>query len=591
MTASWWPGGDLPAVLLVACSTWALVSGDAGVPPWSGPVPARDGSFLVQDEGRAFRDATVAAGLGDWSSRYGDPVDKTLILETMGPGVGLVDLDGDGALDVYVVTGPVALDGASEGGNALFRNDGAGSFSPAPVWGGHGVRGWSFGVSAADHDNDGFTDLYVTTFGDNHLLRNNGDGTFTDITTRAGVAHPGWSTGSAWGDLDGDGWLDLFVTNYVVYDPDRIPDPGSGPYCTWKRLPVPCGPRGMEGDGAALFGATGDGRFRRVQDEVVGASGFYGLGVVMGDVDGDGDLDVYVAADQTPNRLLLNDGGTLAEAGALSGAVFNEDGHAEAGMGTDLGDADGDGRLDLFVTNFADESNTLYRNLGEGLFVDATLAAGLALPSFRYLAWGTGFQDFDSDGDADLFVVNGHVYPQVDSFELVDAYPQPSQLFVNRSGAFRVRPPGDDDGLAVAAVSRGAAFGDVDDDGDVDVLVGNVDAPPQLLLNELQQGNRIRVRLVGQRGNRDAVGARLIVHPEDGDPGVFEVEAGHSYLSASGPEIHLGLGDAPRADLEIHWPAGGSESPSRLARVPAGARVLVYEDGRRVVVATDGSRE
>lgn len=536
----------------------------------------------------AFRDGTEAAGLSSWRSVYGAPVDKQTLLETVGGGVALVDVDGDGVLDVYLVTGQP---GQGSGGarNLLARGLGDGRFVPAPAASGMALSGWFNGVAAADYDNDGFLDLYLTGYGPNRLVRSNGDGTWSSTAAVAGVDTDGLGAGAAWADFDSDGWVDLFVANYIRVDLETMPAPGAEPYCTWKQIPVPCGPRGLPGDRSVLFHNSGDGTFVAVQQETVGADGYYALGAVWGDYDNDGDPDLYVADDQTPNRLFRNDGGTLVEVAEQMGAAYNEDGHPEAGMGTDWGDYDGDGWMDLFVTNFSDESNTLYQNLEGEFFLDATVLAGLALPSFRYLAWGTAFQDLDSDGDPDLFAANGHVYPQVDVYDLVDPYAQRNQLFLNSGGAFTegVTDPGD--ALEVAQVSRGAAFGDVDADGDVDVIVGNLDGPPQLLLNELPQGNWIRVRVRGRLSNRAALGARVTVRAAGLPEQVAEVRGGHSFLSQSSLDLHFGLGTASAAEVKVRWPRAGAPW-SEAVRVPAGSLLVVDEGAswRTVKMATPG---
>ena len=380
--------------------------------------------------------------------------------------------------------------------------------------------------------------------------------------------------GAAWADLEGDGWVDLFVTNYVEIDPEN--PPGS---CSWKGVAVPCGPLGLVGGGSVLLRNRGDGEFA-IEPLDLGGETHYGLGAVFGDFDDDGDADLYVADDQTPNRLYRNNGGQLIDIALPSGVAYDEDGRTEAGMGTDWGDYDGDGRLDLFVTNFADESNTLYRNLGGELFLDATMAAALGLPSLRYLAWGTAFEDLDSDGDRDLFVANGHVYPDA-LHDLADRYPQRNQLFLNESGTYRLYQPAPGDGLEFAHVSRGTAFGDVDADGDLDILVGNLDAAPQLLLNELPQGKWLRVRVRGHRANRAGIGARVIVRA-GGLELVAEVKGGHSYLSQSAFDLHFGLGDATVAQVTVRWP--GDTPPTTISDAPAGALLLVDEAaGVRIV--------
>lgn len=531
----------------------------------------------------AFEDISESTGIDAWPSRYGAPLEKRTILENIGGGVGLVDLDGDGRLDVYLPTGQASW-GAGGDRNTFLRGAPDGRFHATPTSTGAALSGWYFGVAAADYDDDGFRDLYVTEHGDNALLRNNGDGTFENVTRTAGAAFRGFSTGAAWADYDRDGVLDLVVNNYVAVDPTTVPEPGSDPHCRWKNVAVPCGPRGLPAEGSRLLRGDGRGRFESVQEASFGSAEYYGLGAVWTDHDADGWIDLYLADDQTPNRLYQNREGLLEEIGLLSGTAYSEDGHAQAGMGTDWADIDEDGIADLVVTNFADETNALYRGIAPSLFVDDTIAARLAVPSFRSVGWGVGFRDFDNDGDLDLFVANGHVYSQVDTHDLVDDYPQPDQLFLNREGAFDEFAPPPEDGLSLPAVSRGAAFGDVDRDGRVDILVGVLDGSPRLLANRMSAGRSIGVRLIGTEGNRDAVGARVTVEIPGRSPLRRDLQAGHSYLSQSEHTLHFGLGNAATARIMVHWPSGAIRSPTVIRDVAPGSLVYVREDGRHDVV-------
>lgn len=524
----------------------------------------------------AFRNVTAGSGLEALRAVYGVPAGKRTILENIGGGVAFVDLDGDGLLDVYLPSGQPSYE-ARTAANALLRGHGDGRFTAAPGVSGALLRGWFFGVAAADYDDDGFRDLYVTELGRNALLRNNGDGSFSDVTDDAGATFDGFSTGAAWADLDRDGWLDLAAANYVAIDVATIPAPGSGPHCRWKGLAVPCGPRGLGGERAVVLRGDGRAGFERIQEETFVAADSYGLGVTWADHDGDGWIDLYIADDQTPNRLYVNHAGVLVESGLLSGTAFSEDGHAEAGMGVDWADVNGDAVADLFVTNFADESNTLYLALRGGLFRDATTSLGLALPSFRQVGWGTGFRDFDADGRLDLFIANGHVYSQVDEYELSDEYPQADQMFRNLGERFEPWVPAAGDALGEPAVSRGAAFGDYDGDGRVDVLVATLDGAPRLLHNELPAGNALEVRLGRRAGNRGAVGARVLVEATGFPAQAREVQAGHSYLSQSDYTLHFGLAGATEATVTVYWPAGPPGASTRVAGVPANHLLTIVE--------------
>jgi enediyne biosynthesis protein E4 len=421
-----------------------------------------------------------------------------------------------------------------------------------------------------DYNNDGWPDLYVTAFGPNTLYRNNGDGTFADVTREAAVGDPRWSSGCAFGDYDGDGWVDLLVANYVDFRLGDLPKFGEGVNCQYRGLAVQCGPKGLKGAGDALYHNNGDGTFTDVSKAagVSDPNGYYGLGVVWTDLDEDGRPDAFVANDTTPNFLYRNEGqGRFSEIAYVAGVAVSENGSPQACMGIALGDYLHAGRLSLFVTNFAEEYNTLYRNEGKLTFTDVSYASGTAPSSLPYVGWGTGFFDLDNDGWLDLLVVNGHVYPQVDTRDIGAKYRQPKLLYVNQDdGTFREAGRDVGAALSVPRVSRGAAFGDLDNDGDIDVVVGDLDGPPLILRND--GGNRnnwITLELVGARGNRLALGARVKVVTGKLTQ-VDEVRSGGSYLSQNDLRLHFGLGKAERVDrVEIRWPSGKTETLTNLA--------------------------
>jgi hypothetical protein len=483
-----------------------------------------------------FEDVSAKAGL---KLERLAATDKRHLIETMSGGLAWLDYDNDGWLDVYLTNTPTVESFKANRlpANRLYRNNHDGSFSDVTEKAGVGWRGWSMGVSAADYDNDGYTDLYLTNFGANLLYRNNGDGTFKDATQKAGVGDARWSASSGWGDYDGDGDLDLFVANYVEYDLQQLPEFGRGRYCLFRSLEVLCGPRGMHGAGDALYRNNGDGTFTDVakQAGVSDERGHYGLGCAWGDFDNDGDQDLYVANDTQANYLYLNQGnGTFKDAGLLSGAALDPNGKARAGMGIAVGDYDRDGRLDLGVTNFSDEAYALFHNEGAGLFSDRAVAAGIGRATLAYLGWGMFFGDFDNDGWLDLFAANGHVYPQVDHAELGTKYRQRCLLFRNLGrGSFADVTA--EAGLNTPRAHRGAALGDYDNDGDLDVLLMDLDGQPVLLENRSPaRGHYLRVKApAGTRVTIEAGSIKML----------DEIRASGSYQSASEQVAHFGLGN------------------------------------------------
>jgi hypothetical protein len=528
-----------------------------------------------------FTDMTEAAGI---TFRHVASPDKKYIVESMSGGVALVDYDNDGDPDIYFVNS-ITVDMVKSGGktrSALYRNNGDGAFTDVTDKAGVGDIGWGMGATVGDFDNDGFDDLYVTCLGANHLLRNNGDGTFKDVTDKAGVGDPRWSTGAAFFDYDNDGRLDLFVTNYVDFDVNHLPEFGKGRTCQYKGVPVQCGPRGLPGAGDALYHNNGDGTFSDVSKKagVSDPQGFYGLGVLCADFDGDGFTDVYVANDSTPNFLYHNNGdGTFKDVGFISGTAVNENGSEQGSMGATAGDYDHDGRLDIFITNFADEYNTLYRGGARLSFTDVSYAAKVAEVALPLVGWGTKFFDYDNDGWVDLFVANGHVYPQLEN------YRQRKLLHHNnRDGTFTEVGLQAGAPLAEKRVGRGVAAGDLDNDGDVDLVVGDLDGPPQVLRNDGGNANNsVLVKTIGTKSNRDGIGARVRVVSGDLTQ-MDEVRSGGSYVSQNDLRLHFGLEKRTKIDLiEVRWPSGVIDKVTSASA----NKILIIKEGQGLVEQRD----
>jgi len=533
--------------------------------------PITAGGF-VDEAPVLFEDATAKSGLDAWTERSGG-AKKRYILETTSGGVALFDFDNDGWLDVYLVNGGTieALKGREPMPKAaLFRNKGNGTFVDVTKAAGVANDRWGMGVASGDFDNDGWEDLYVTNFGASRLYRNKGDGTFEDVAVRAGVSFDGWATGAAFGDYDGDGRLDLFVAGYIDFDVDNPPEPGptgtSYNFCSYRGVTVMCGPRGLKGAVDKLFRNKGDGTFEdvSVRAGVDDKSRYYGFGVAWFDGNNDGRLDLAVANDSVPNYYYVNKGdGTFEDMSLPSGLALSENGREQAGMGIAIGDVDNDGRDDVYITNFSDDSNTLYHNDGDNAFTDVTVQAGLHEPTFPFLGWGVALVDFDNDGRRDIFVANGHVYPEVDGFDWGMTWAMRPQLFRNRDGRrFESAPPATGSGLALLKSSRGLATGDVDNDGDVDVVLNGIDTKPSLLLNRAAVGNHwLRVRLEGGgKVPRDAIGS-VVVCTVGGQRQRGRVASGESFVSQSDLRITFGLGTSTRVDkLEVHWSDGTVES-------------------------------
>ena len=564
----------------VGVLAWLPMLAACGEAPAPGGASGASGALETPAPSRLrFVDGTRASGLDAFRQRNGSP-DKMLVDESFGAGVALVDVDGDGDLDAYLTNGGTGQEsnGAAPA-DALFLNDGAGHFTDGTEAAGLGDRLWSYGVTAADYDGDGDADLYVTNHGPNRLYRNDG-GTFVDVASELGVADARWSTGARFFDFDRDGDLDLYVANHIAFD--RASVAAQGLREDYFDLEVYYGPLGLDPAPDALYRQESDGTFTDVSLESgIAARPLFAFQVVTFDWDRDGWPDLYVANDSTPNVLWHNRrDGTFEDVALGCGVALSSAGSPQAGMGVAVGDFDGDGREDLYVTNFSEDYFTLYRGGERGIFRDVTTRANLYRPTLHALGWAAFLEDFDADGDLDLFAANGHVFPQVDRLGRRTRYRQRNQLFENLSGGrFRLPPDGGGPGLAVEAASRGAAVGDVDGDGDRDVLVGNLDGPPTLLLNESRGGETLVVRLVGAAGNLDAVGARVVARV--GERRLLRlVGVGSGFLSASDPRLHLGLGSAKGVDeLVVTWPDG---SVTEVADVAAG-RVVTVAHGRGVV--------
>jgi len=517
-----------------------------------------------------FRDIAAQAGL---TASHISSREKYYVIESMSGGVGLFDCDNDGKLDIVMVNGSTVDRYKQSGGDllvTLWHQDANLKFTDITEKAGLTRKGWGMGVAVADFDNDGNLDLFVSGYGGNALYRNKGNCTFEDVTDKAGVRGGGFSTGAAWADYDRDGNVDLFVSRYVHVDMNDLPAFGSTKFCQFKGAPVQCGPWGMEGETDLLYHNRGDGTFEEVSKKagVDDPDKYYGLGATWGDYDNDGWPDLFVADDATPNHLYHNNrNGTFTDEAMVGGIALNSEGQALGSMGVTWGDYDHSGRLSMFITEFADQPNTLYRNLGynnsgtQG-FEDVAMPSHLGQPSLPLVGWGTTFFDMDNDGWLDLFVANGHVYPQMDTVKGSAAYAEPMLLHRNlRNGTFEEVSKAA--GLADMPLKsrRGAAFGDIANNGNVDIVVLNVGEPPSLLLNTNEAPNhRVLFHLVGTKSNRAAIGARVTIHA-GGMTQFDEVRGGGSYLSQNDLRLHFGLGSAAQINLvEVRWPSGKTET-------------------------------
>ncbi len=544
-----------------------------------------------------FRDVTKEAGLAGWSHVMG-AADKGLIIDTNGSGVGLIDYDNDGWLDIYLVNGSTfnALDGKETPPHAaLFHNNHDGTFTDVAAKAGVTNDRWGFGVAIADYDNDGWPDIFVSNWGKNRLYHNNHDGTFTDVAEKAGVTLGNWSAGATWGDYDGDGRLDLFVSGYVHFDRKNLPYPGTPAAglntCEFKGVVVMCGPRGLQGEPDHLFHNNGEGTFTDVSAKA-GVSDsvnrYYGITPLFVDVNGDGRPDLLVANDSTLSYLYLNRGdGTFDDVSLASGFGLNEDGREVAAMGIAAGDYLNNGRIDFAITDFSDETKLLFRNDGSGNFTEVSVPAGIGKVSIPFLGWGDGFLDYDNDGWLDLMMINGHIYPVADRADWGTSYAQRPLLFHNlRDGKFEEVPPVKGSGEAEVISGRGAAFGDLFNNGKIDVVINRLDGPPILLKNvNPDRHHWVELKLVGgPKSPRDAVGATVYL-TANGMRQRRDVLSGGSYVSSNDPRPHFGLGDATDAgSAEIHWPSGRTES----VRLPAVDRIFTIAEGKGIVAATCG---
>jgi enediyne biosynthesis protein E4 len=538
------------------------------------PTPSQTKSQAIPVQ---FTDITEKAGI---TFKHVSSPEKKYIVESMSGGVALFDYDNDGYLDIYLVNSLTAemVKSNQKTRSALYHNNSNATFTDVTDKAGVGDIGWGMGVAVGDYDNDGFVDIYVTCLGANHLLRNTGKGTFTDMTQRAGVSDPRWSTGASFVDYDNDGKLDLFVSNYVDFDVNNLPEFGKGRSCQFKGIPVQCGPRGLKGAGDTLYHNNGDGTFTDVSKKagVSDPDGYYGLGVICSDFDEDGLVDIFVANDSTPNFLYHNNGdGTFKDIAFPSGTAVNENGSEQGSMGVTLGDYDHDGRLDLFVTNFDDDYNTLYHNDGRGSFTDVSYATKVAAVSLPYVGWATKFFDYDNDGWVDLLVVNGHVYPQLPS------YKQRNLMHHNeRDGTFSEVGAQLGAPFAEKRTGRGAGFGDIDNDGDVDVIINNLDGAPQLLRNDGgNSNNSVLIKTIGVKANRDGIGARITVVSGNLKQ-VEEVYSGATYISQNDLRLHFGLEKRVKIDLlEVRWPSGAVEKISDVGV----NKILTIKEGQGVI--------
>jgi hypothetical protein len=515
---------------------------------------------------------------------YGAPDSKSYIIEVVGCGVAFIDYDNDGWQDLFVLHG-TRLEGAPPGTtNRLYKNNRDGTFTDVTAKAGLQRNGWASAVTVGDYDNDGFDDLFITYYGQNVLYHNNGDGTFSDVTDKAGLhqAAVRYGSGCSWVDYDRDGRLDLFVANYLSTTLEKLPKPGENADCTWKGVPVNCGPRGLPPGYVQLFHNNGDGTFTDVSKAsgVSAASGAYPMTVVAADYDNDGWPDIYVACDSTPSWLFRNQhDSTFREEGLERGVALSEDGMEQAGMGVGVGDYDLDGSLDIFKTHFADDTNVLYHNDGKGNFDDVTVRAGIGVET-RYVAWGTGVVDLDNDGFPDLFVATGSVYPEVE--RRLPAYPfrTPRLVFRNLGdGRFEELLEEAGSGVTAPHASRGCAFGDFDNDGDMDVLVMNMNEPPSLLRNDVSGNHHwLKVQLVGVKSNRSAIGSRVIAQYGTRRQ-AQEVTAQSSFYSANDRRLHFGLGSETTADLTVRWTNGTTENFPKVAA----DQLVVIREGTGII--------
>jgi len=556
-------GSDLLDVLATPLSRWT------GQPVLkAAQVPSAQGASPV-----TFVDVAQEARL-TVPNVWGGVKSKKYIVEAKGSGLAFFDYDNDGWLDIYLTNG-VRFEGEESYPDGkspiqhLYKNNRDGTFTDVTEKAGLGRTGWGTGVCVGDYDNDGWDDLFCGYWGQNVLWHNNGDGTFTDVTKKAGLHEERvrWGSGCTWVDYDRDGFLDLFVCNYIELDIAKVPTPGQTGYCQWKGIPVMCGPRGLPGGLNILYHNNGDGTFTDVSEKagILKPGPRYSITAVAYDFDNDGWPDIYVAVDSEPSILFHNNhDGTFEDVAVMAGCAYNEDGQEQAGMGVGVADYDGDGWLDIFKTNFADDTCSLYHNNGDGTFTDVTFVAGIGVNT-QYVNWGAGFMDYDNDGWPDIFHATGHVYPEIVNYNLDTLFKTPRIVYRNQgNGKFKDVSSQLGPGVSQRFSSRGIAFGDYDNDGDIDVLLLNMNDPPSLLRNDGgNQNNWIKIKLLGTKCNRTAIGARVRVvtgnHAQ-----IDEVHSGTSVMSQSDLRLHFGVGQAKTIDrLEVMWPKLGPDAKNQ----------------------------
>ena len=545
-----------------------------------------------------FKDVSKESGLASWTHTMGN-ADKQLILDSDGSGVGLIDYDNDGWLDIYMVNGSTfdAMDGkVTPPHAALFHNNHDGTFTDVAAQAGVTNDRWGYGVAIGDFDNDGWPDIAVTNWGKNRLYRNNHDGTFSDVAERAGITLGNWSSGITWGDYDGDGRLDLFIAGYIHFDRNNLPYSGNKvvgyAQCLFRGEVGMCGPRGLEGEPDHLFHNNGDGTFTDVSLKagVSDPGKYYGFTSVFVDLNGDGKPDLLVANDSVASYLYINKGnGTFEDDGYSSGFAVNKDGREVASMGLGIGDYDNDGLLDIVDTDFSDDYKVLYHNDGDATFTDVSSQAGIALPTRPFLGWGDALMDYDNDGWRDIFLVNGHVYPDAGERGWGTTYGERPLLFRNlHNGKFSLAPAVEGSGLATVVSGRGAAFGDLFNDGKIDVVISLIDGPAVLLRNVNPDAHHwVELKLIGgAKSPRDAIGATVYLKA-NGMRQRDDVMSGGSFISSNDQRLHFGLGDATIAGTaEIHWPSGARET----IRLPAVDRIYTVTEGEGITAVLCGAK-
>jgi len=566
----------------------AVESQGAAIHNHTSRIPSQGAALSTQNSALdQFVEVSKQAGI-HFTLTSGGPEKRYIIEAKGGGGVAWIDYNNDGFPDLFFVNGST-FENWKRGDSprsALYRNNGDGTFTDVTAGSGLDHTGWGMGVCVGDYDNDGLDDLYVTYYGGNALYHNNGDGTFTDVTEKSGVRGHGWGMGCAFGDYDNDGHLDLYVANYLDVDIGQLGEPGSAPNCTYRNIATFCGPRGLPGGRDILFRNNGDGTFKDVTERAgIDGNRYAGLGVVMSDFDRDGRLDIYVANDSTPSSLYHNNGdGTFTDIGVQSGVAYSGEGQEQAGMGVDAADYDNDGWPDMVKGNFSDDTKNLYHNNRDGTFTDVTYPAGLGDVGWLFTTFGAKFLDYDNDGWKDIFLANGQVFPQIDTYQTGITYAERNLLFHNRGGGAEIkfdevgRRSGP--GLAIQKVSRGLATADYDNDGDLEIVVTNINDSPDLLRHARKNKNHsVLVKTIGVRSNRDGIGTEIKVVA--GQLAQYDsVRSGASYLSSSDLRVHFGLGNAATIDrMELRWPGGQTD----IVPNPPIDCVLVVQEGKGLI--------